>query len=242
MRSTTRGILGIVMVVGSSACSNGPPAPYVPPPPGTVYFYSGGLASRIVSNDGIRTRFADRNGRPGSRLGLFIPELPNRPAVVDPAKLAALWPLEVGNVDTVDIQQGEQSERWQFIVDAYERITVPKGEYMAHRVQGRQSVRRPTDTAYVPLAEHIWFYSADLNAVVDFGSRYVQGPLAGRQFGAQLVEIAPAGDTAAMRRGFAKQAERARADSVRGAAAAGVSPVPVGPPGVMGADSIRRRP
>lgn len=196
----SRRLVGAALLSLAAACGGVKPAPYVPPAPGTVYFWSGGMVTQAKENRGLRSSYVDLLGRTGSRIALFIPESPGRPAVVDSAAVSKLWPLQVGKEGTLQVKRGDEVEEWEFRVRAYEQVSVPAGSFMAYWVQATQMPKLARDPKNAISATHSWWYAPELNAVVRWSSKYMTGPTAGKEFGASIEEIIAPNDSLGLKR------------------------------------------
>lgn len=198
--ASARRLTGAALVALAAACDGEQTAAYEPPAPGTVYFWSGGMVTQAQENQGLRSSYVDVLGRTGSRLALFIPESPGRPAEVDSAAIRNLWPLQVGKEGTIAVRRGEETEEWEFRVKSYEMVAVPMGAYMAFVVQGTQMPKLVRDPKTAISATHTWWYAPEVKSVVKWSSKYMTGPTAGREFGASLEEIVAPNDSLGLKR------------------------------------------
>jgi hypothetical protein len=174
------------LVFGCSGQGGLAPAAYKAPKVGTVYRYTGGLTNTVTSVNGWRIDFVDNQGKPGSRLALFISQDPKAPLTVAPGELEKLWPLMLNKQVTITVNKGTEVYKWNFRVTSEENVVVAGRTYPCWLVQAVEEPVLVHSPKRAVSAVNTWWYSPDLNAVARFKTTYSSGPTAARVFQSNL--------------------------------------------------------
>lgn len=147
------------------------PAPYTPPPVGTVIQTSAGTFTVTGSSgyDLVLQQDAKARGGFATMHGLFQEE-PESSASYSRHEIEGLWPLQVGKRASTDMitQQGGVNMRWE--VPRTETITVPAGTFPTYVVEKRE---RSSDDSYE--ATERWWYAPQLGFPVKYEQRLMRG-------------------------------------------------------------------
>lgn len=187
----------LATLVFTTSCKSPPlgPAPYVPPPVGTVYRYSG-FTNTVLAADGWRVRFADQKGREGLRVGVFITDDPKQPSTIDSAALAKLWPLRTGTQTIVLARRNRDVARWLFKVVGQQFVGVPAGTFQAYVVQAVVRPEELKDPRNQTTIGFTWWYAPTINAVVRFETTYFSGAATGHAVASSLEAVEAPGQVA----------------------------------------------
>lgn len=167
LRRLRAAILLVFLSAGGAAAQGGvhlAPAPFQPPAVGTTYAFDR-FVTTVTAVDGWRVDFRDPAGRPGSWVGVFLPDNPASRLALDDAALAKLWPLEVGNETVLETRRDPLRWRWTLRVVGTEVVTVPAGRFETYVVEGIEApVIAASPTPATTL--NTWWYAPSVNAVV----------------------------------------------------------------------------
>ena len=142
-----------------------PPAPFVQPDAGTVFRYDG-FENRIISGDGLVTRFVDGAGRPGERFGVFFADNPAAPMQYDSAAVAALFPLAQGRRTQFIAARGDLQWLYDARVVGTERITTPAGTFDTWVVETIEAPKRTPSPATARTNITTFWYAPSVKNIV----------------------------------------------------------------------------
>jgi hypothetical protein len=147
------------------------PAPYNPPPVGSVVQTSAGTFT-VTGNSGydlVLQKDAQAGGGFTTLHGLFQEE-PENTSSYSRGEVQNLWPLQVGKRGSTDMitQQGGRDLRWDVV--RTETITVPAGTFPTYVVEKRE---RSSDDQY--LATERWWYAPQLGFPAKYEQDLVRG-------------------------------------------------------------------
>jgi hypothetical protein len=147
------------------------PAPYTPPPVGSVIQTSAGTFTVTGSSgyDLVLQKDTQAGGGFTTLHGLFQRE-PENTASYSRREVESLWPLQVGKRASTDMitQQGGRNLRWDVV--RTETVTVPAGTFPTYVVEKRE---RSSDDSY--LANERWWYAPQLGFPVKYEQELVRG-------------------------------------------------------------------
>lgn len=147
------------------------PAPYNPPPVGSVIQTSAGTFTVTGHNgyDLVLQKDARAGGGFTTLHGL-VQEQPENTASYSRGEVERLWPLQVGKRGSTDMitQQGGRNLRWEVV--RTETVTVPAGTFPTYVVEKRE---RSSDDAF--LATERWWYAPQLGFPVKYEQELVRG-------------------------------------------------------------------
>ncbi|HEX2117446.1 MAG TPA: hypothetical protein VHM01_23835 [Alphaproteobacteria bacterium] len=147
------------------------PAPYTPPPVGSVIQTSAGTFTVTGSSgyDLVLQKDAQAGGGFTTLHGLFQRE-PENTATYSRREVESLWPLQIGKRGSTDMitQQGGRNLRWDVV--RTDTVTVPAGTFPTYVVEKRE---RSSDDSY--LATERWWYAPQLGFPVKYEQELVRG-------------------------------------------------------------------
>jgi hypothetical protein len=147
------------------------PAPYGPPPVGSVIQTSAGTYTVTANNgyDVVLQKDAKAGGGFTTLHGLVMQE-PENTSSYSRSEVESLWPLQVGKHSSTDMitQQGGRNLRWDVV--RTETVTVPAGTFPTYVVEKRE---RSSDESY--LANERWWYAPQLGFPVKYEQELVRG-------------------------------------------------------------------
>jgi len=147
------------------------PAPYNPPPVGSVIQTSAGTYTVTANNgyDVVLQKDAKAGGGFTTLHGLVMEE-PENTSSYSRSEVEGLWPIQVGKHASTDMitQQGGRNLRWDVV--RTETITVPAGTFPTYVVEKRE---RSSDDSY--LATERWWYAPQLGFPVKYEQELVRG-------------------------------------------------------------------
>jgi hypothetical protein len=147
------------------------PAPYTPPPVGTVIQTTAGTytVTGNSSYDMVLQKDAKAGGGFTTLHGLVMQE-PDNTSSYSRREVESLWPMQVGKHASTDMitQQGGRNLRWDVVRN--ETVTVPAGTYPTYVIEKRE---RSSDDSY--LATERWWYAPQLGFPVKYEQELVRG-------------------------------------------------------------------
>jgi len=147
------------------------PAPYTPPPVGSVIQTSAGTYTVTGSSgyDLVLQKDARAGGGFTTQHALFQEE-PENTASYSRREVEGLWPLQVGKRGSTDMvtQSGGRNLRWEVV--RTETITVPAGTFATYVIEKRE---RSSDDQFQ--ATERWWYAPQLGYPVKYEQELVRG-------------------------------------------------------------------
>jgi hypothetical protein len=147
------------------------PAPYNPPPVGSVIQTSAGTHT-ITGSSGydLTLQNDDKAGGGFTTLHGLVQRQPEGSSSYSRSEVERLWPLQVGKSASTNMvtQQGGRALRWDVV--RAETITVPAGTFPTYVIEKRE---RTNDDAYEAI-ERMW-YAPQLGYLAKYEQELVRG-------------------------------------------------------------------